>query len=156
MSVQINLSKQDRQMPALIKPLMSSSHPVLKRSPGTLSTRVIELALDVHWELGPGLPLAAYKRCLCYEFDKQNIPYQADKVIPVEYKDLSFDCGYKADLIVNRFLILELRSVDELSGLHELELKMLLKLSELPQGLLINFNTRYLSTGIRRIALTEC
>lgn len=136
--------------------MTAPSNPYGGRNPETLSTRVIKLALDVHWELGPGLPVTTYRECLCYELSRHVIYYESGKQIPIRYKNMSLDCGFQADLIINGALLLELKSIEKLMPVHEAQMMAKLKLSGFLQGLLINFNTRYLSTGIRRIELDGC
>src|SRR5487761_2107223 len=115
-----------------------------------LTHRVIGLAMRVHTRLGPGLLEQAYKRCLCHELDRAGIPYQCEADLPLDYDGTRLDCGYRADLIVADQVILELKSTDYISPLHEAQLLTYLRLSGCLLGLLLNFNTVALKDGIRR------
>jgi GxxExxY protein len=87
-----------------------------------LSYRVIGCAMEVHRTLGPGLLESAYQRCLAYEFDRQGITYQAEHPLPVSYKEIELDCGYRLDFLVDDSIILELKSVEKLLPIHEAQL----------------------------------
>ena len=115
-----------------------------------LSNRVIGCAIEVHKELGPGLLESAYERCLAYELSAAGIPFVSQQPIPVAYKGLDLECGYRADIVVDGQLLVELKSVEELNGVHEAQVLTYLKLAKLPVGLLINFNVERLKDGIRR------
>ena len=115
-----------------------------------LSNRVIGCAIEVHTALGPGLLESAYERCLAHEFAAQGIGFEAQKAIPVVYKGEKLDCGYRADIVVEGQLLLELKSVEMISAVHEAQMLTYLRLAELPIGLLINFNVELLKDGIRR------
>lgn len=115
-----------------------------------LTHRIIGLAMRVHTRLGPGLLEQAYKRCLCHELDRAGIAYACEADLPLDYDGTRLDCGYRADLIVAGKVILELKSVEQISPLHEAQLLTYLKLSECKVGLLLNFNTVALKDGIRR------
>ena len=118
-----------------------------------LTHRIIGLAMRVHTRLGPGLLEQAYKRCLCHELDLAGIPYQCEADIPLDYDGTHLDCGYRVDLIVAEKVILELKSVERISPLHEAQLLTYLRLSGCKLGLLLNFNTLSLKDGIRRRVL---
>ena len=118
-----------------------------------LSNRVIGLALDVHRELGPGLLESTYKQCLAYELSKAEINFELEKEVPVNYKDVHLDCGYRIDLLVDKKLILELKCVEKLLPIHEAQILTYMKLSEIKIGLLINFNVLMLKNGIKRFVL---
>ncbi len=117
-----------------------------------LTREVISAAIEVHRTLGPGLLESAYEECLCREFDLREIPYQRQKELPVEYKGMQLDCGYRLDLLVANTLILELKSCEGLQAIHEAQLLTYLKLTGVEIGLLINFNVPVLKNGIKRIA----
>jgi GxxExxY protein len=115
-----------------------------------LTHRIIGLAMRVHTRLGPGLLESAYERCLCHEFDKSALTYERQVDLPLDYDGVLLDCGYRADLIVNHEVILELKSVEHILPLHEAQLLTYLRLSQCRIGLLLNFNTLSLKDGIRR------
>ena len=119
----------------------------------SLSKQVIGLAIEVHRELGPGLLESTYEKCLMYELRKSNINCINQMQLPVKYKGLTLDCGYRVDLLVDGKLIIELKSVDSLKAIHEAQLLTYMKLADIQTGLLINFNTRLLKHGIRRFVL---
>jgi len=115
-----------------------------------LTHRVIGLAMRVHTRLGPGLLEQAYKICLCHELDRAGIPYDHEAALPLNYDGTRLDCGYRADLIVANQVILELKSIERILPLHEAQLLTYLRLSGCRVGLLLNFNTVSLKSGIRR------
>jgi GxxExxY protein len=115
-----------------------------------LTEHVIGAAIEVHRALGLGLLESAYEICLCRELSLQNLQFRREIPVPVEYKGVKLDCGYRADIIVEELLLLELKAVDGLLPVHETQLLSYLKLSGLPAGLLINFNVELLRRGIRR------
>jgi len=118
-----------------------------------LSNRVIGCALEVHRALGPGLLESAYEQCLAHESSQSNIPFKLQWPLPVEYKGIKLDCGYRVDLFVDGELIVELKSVDKITGIHKAQLPTYMKLSRVKVGLLINFNVEILKNGIKRFVL---
>jgi GxxExxY protein len=118
-----------------------------------LTGKVIGLALEVHKELGPGLLESTYEKCLAYELASHGIQHDIQKPLPLRYKKEDIDCGYRLDLIVEGKLIVELKSVESLTKLHEAQLLTYMKLAKIPLGLLINFNTGLLKNGIKRFVL---
>jgi GxxExxY protein len=106
--------------------------------------------MRVHRRLGPGLLEQAYKRCLCHELDLAGIPYQCEADVPLDYDGTRLDCGYRADMIVASQVMLEVKSVERISPLHEAQLLTYIRLSGCRVGLLLNFNTVALREGIRR------
>jgi len=118
-----------------------------------LSHRVIGCAIEVHRVLGPGLLESAYEQCLAHELAQNNIRFQLQHPQPVEYKGFRLDCGYRIDLLVEDLLILELKSVDKLTTIHEAQLLTYMKLAGVNTGLLINFNVTKLKDGIKRFVL---
>jgi D-glycero-D-manno-heptose 1,7-bisphosphate phosphatase len=118
-----------------------------------LSNKIIGLAIEAHRQLGPGLLESAYQQSLAYELSKNNVPFELEKNIPVMYKSVSIDCAYRADMVVDNKILLELKSVDRLLPIHEAQVLTYLKLSGLRLGMLINFNVTLLRQGIRRIIL---
>lgn len=117
-----------------------------------LSNQVIRCALEVHRTLGPGLLESAYEQCLAHELSLAAIPFKLQLPLPVKYKDIKLDCGYQVDFLVNDQLIVELKSVDQLTKVHQAQLLTYMKLSDIKIGLLINFNVEILKTGIKRFA----
>jgi len=118
-----------------------------------LTEKIIGLAIDVHRGLGPGLLESAYEECLCYELDQNRIPFRRQVPLPVVYKDVKLDCGYRMDIVVDDRLILELKTVEKILPVHEAQLLTYLKLSGLHTALLLNFNTAVLKAGIKRMVL---
>jgi GxxExxY protein len=118
-----------------------------------LSNRVIAYALEVHSALGPGLLESAYRQCFAHELTIAGIPFELERPLPVAYKGIHLDCGYRLDLVVDRQLVLELKSVDKLLPIHKAQLLTYLKLSGIRVGLLMNFNTVHLRDGIKRMVL---
>ena len=115
-----------------------------------LSYKVIGCAYDVHKILGPGLLESTYEKCLCFELEKLNIRYERQKELPINYKGMTLDNGYRIDILVEDKIVIELKSVDVLQPIHSAQLLTYLKLSQKPLGLLINFNVTNLQDGIRR------
>jgi GxxExxY protein len=118
-----------------------------------LSNRVIGCAIEVHKHLGPGLLEATYEQCLAHELGINSMPFKLQHPLPVEYKGIKLDCGYRVDLIVGDQLIVELKSVEKLLPIHQAQLLTYMKLCDISVGLLINFNVRYLKSGIKRMVL---
>jgi GxxExxY protein len=118
-----------------------------------LSNKVIGCAIEVHRNIGPGLLESAYQQCLAHELHIADIPFSIEHPLPVEYKGIKLDCGYRADIIVDTKLIIELKSVEQLVPIHEAQLLTYMKLARAPIGLLMNFNVRYLPDGIKRMVL---
>ena len=119
----------------------------------SLTEKVIGCAIEVHRALGPGLLESAYQQCLMHELKLNGIPFQAELSVPVAYKGLQLDCGYRLDLVVAGQVILELKSVEEIAGIHRAQLLTYLKLTGIRTGLLINFNVARLVDGIERFKL---
>ena len=120
----------------------------MKRDPFT--GKVIGCAIEVHRILGPGLLESTYKQYLAHELSQSNIPFRLEHPMPVEYKGIRLDCGYRIDLLVDNRLILELKSVVAIKGIHTAQLLTYMKLSQIDTGLLINFNVKRLADGIKR------
>jgi len=118
-----------------------------------LSNRVIGCALDVHRELGPGLLESTYEQCLAHEMGLNGLDYKLQHPLPVKYRGMRLDCGYRVDVLVEEKLIIELKSVKEIQGIHEAQLLTYMKLSGVEIGLLINFNVTLLKGGIKRFVL---
>jgi len=118
-----------------------------------LTHSIIAAAIEVHRELGPGLLESAYEACLLYELRLQGMNVKAQHPIPVFYKDVMQDCGYRLDLLIEDKVIVEVKAVRELAPIHEAQLLSYLKLSDCHRGLLINFNVKMLKDGVRRLII---
>lgn len=118
-----------------------------------LSNQIIGCALEVHRTLGPGLLESAYDQCLAYELSQSGIPFQTQVPLPVQYKGIRLDCGYRMDFLIDDSLLVELKAVDQLLPIHKAQLLTYMKLSEKKIGLLINFNVELLRQGIKRFVL---
>ncbi len=118
-----------------------------------LTHRVIGCAIEVHRHLGPGLLESTYKLCLAHELHLNGISLRTEYPLPVEYKGTQLDCGYRLDLLIEDKIILELKSVDRLTTVHEAQLMSYLKLTGLKQGYLINFNVVRLKDGLKSIVM---
>ena len=121
-----------------------------------ITEKIIGAAIEVHRALGPGLLESAYQACLLYELKQIGFEVEAEKVLPVVYKEVTLDCGHRIDLLVESLVIVELKSVDEVAPIHQAQILSYLKLSACPVGLLINFNVPQLTQGIKQLpALTR-
>lgn len=118
-----------------------------------LTQTIIGAAIELHRALGPGLLESAYEHCLCYELDLQKIPYRRQYPLPVIYKGIQLDCGYRLDLLVAEQVVVELKAVEVLLPVFDAQLITYLKLGNWQVGLLINFNVPVLIQGIRRRVL---
>jgi len=118
-----------------------------------LTELVIARAIEVHRALGPGLLESAYEMCLFHELSLGRIPFERQKPIPLTYKGITLDCGYRADIVVDGRLLVEVKSVDALAAIQEAQLLSYLKLGGWQIGLLMNFNVQLLKFGIRRRVL---
>ncbi|MFV9645656.1 MAG: GxxExxY protein [Desulfobacterales bacterium] len=118
-----------------------------------LSNKVIGCALEVHRNLGPGLLESTYEQCLAYEMKAAGMAFKLQYPLPVQYKSIKLDCGYRIDLLVNEAIIVELKSVDKILPIHQAQLLTYMKLVDISIGLLINFNVKYLKDGIKRMVL---
>ena len=116
-----------------------------------LATRTLDAAFEVHRELGPGLLENSYEMALCHELSRAGIRFERQKDLPVHYKGVRLDCGYRIDVLVEGALLLELKSCEQLLPLHESVLLNYLKLARCSLGNLINFNVKLLKNGIRRM-----
>lgn len=118
-----------------------------------LSNQVIGAALEVHRALGPGLLESVYEQALAYELGLNSLKAETQVPLPVTYKNVRLDCGFRLDLLVNSELVVELKAVDALLPIHEAQLLTYLKLSGRKVGLLINFNVPLLKQGLKRLVL---
>lgn len=118
-----------------------------------LSNVIIGCAIEVHKILGPGMLESAYEKCLRYELDKIGLKVETQVGVPIKYKDIVLDCGYRIDLLVDDQIIVELKAVDKLLPIHQSQILTYLRFMNLKLGLLINFNVRLLKDGIDRLIL---
>ncbi|HRI82132.1 MAG TPA: GxxExxY protein [Opitutaceae bacterium] len=114
---------------------------------------IVDAAIAVHRELGPGLLESAYEQCLAFGLIRRGLKVERQKVLPVIYQELRIDAGYPLDLLVQDRVVVELKSVEKLESIHEAQVLTYLKLSRCRIGLLLNFNVRLLKDGIRRLVL---
>jgi GxxExxY protein len=118
-----------------------------------LTEKILGAAIEVHKALGPGLLESAYEECLCHEFNLRALRFERQIKVPVVYKGIHLDCGYQLDLMVENTVILELKSVERVTSIHEAQLLTYLKLMNKPVGFIINFNVPVLRAGIVRKVL---
>jgi len=117
----------------------------------SITRRIIGGAIEVHRHLGPGLLESAYEVCLAFELRRMGFEIEQQKPLPVIYKDVKLDCGYRLDLMVEDAVVVEIKAVDHLSPIHDAQLLSYLRLSGKRVGLLINFHVRVLKNGLKRI-----
>ncbi len=117
-----------------------------------ISEKIIGCAIQVHRELGPGLLESSYEECLYYELIQSGLLVEKQKPLPLVYKEVKLDCGYRIDLMVEKKVIIEVKAVDALNDIHLAQVLTYLKLSKCKLGLLINFNVTLLKAGIKRVA----
>jgi GxxExxY protein len=116
---------------------------------------IIGAAIEVHRALGPGLLESAYEECLCYELAARGISFRRQWPVPVRYKGVNLDCGFRVDILVEDGPIVELKAVDHLLPVHKAQVITYLRLANVPTGLLINFNVPSLKLGIRRLSAVK-
>jgi GxxExxY protein len=134
-------------MEALVMEASSPLSPELE----DLARTVVDSGFKVHRTLGPGLLESVYQRCLCIELDRRGITYDTETSVPVIYEGVRLEAGLRLDLIVEKSLIVEIKSTEKLLPIHKSQLLTYLKLSGLRLGLLINFNTPMFSEGVKRV-----
>ena len=118
-----------------------------------LTEQIIGAAIEVHRELGPGLLESAYEECLCHELHLRGLRFKRQIDLPVVYKGLKLDCGYRLDIVVEEFVVIEVKSIEHILPIHRAQLLTYLRLSGKKIGLLINFNVPVLKNGIVRRVL---
>lgn len=118
-----------------------------------LTEKVIGCAIEVHSVIGPGLLESTYQQCLARELSLNNVSFQLEQSMPVAYKGVALDCGYRIDLLVDGRLIVELKSVERLNNAHKAQLLTYMRLANMRTGLLMNFNVARLVDGIQRFRL---
>ncbi|MDP2303204.1 MAG: GxxExxY protein [Ignavibacteria bacterium] len=115
-----------------------------------LTKIIIGCAIDVHKELGPGLLESAYEECLAFDLTNRGLKIERQKPVPIKYKEIKLECGYRIDILVEDKIVLELKSVEAFNPVHEAQILTYLKFAEKKIGLLINFNVLRLKEGIKR------
>ena len=118
------------------------------------SGAVIGACIEVHRHLGPGLLESAYEHCLVYELEVLGLRFERQRPVPLRYKGVELDCGYRLDLVVEDALIVEIKCVDRLLPIHQAQLLTYLRLTNLDAGLLVNFRETVLKNGLRRLVLS--
>ena len=116
-----------------------------------LSSKIIGAAIEVHRTIGPGLLESAYEECLCHELMFRRLNFERQKPLPVQYKDVQLDCGYRLDILIEEQIIVELKSCENIEPIHKAQLLTYLRLANLNLGLLLNFNVPVMKDGIVRI-----
>jgi GxxExxY protein len=127
----------------------------IRESLNLLSYKIIGLAIEVHKQLGPGLLESAYQECLFYEIKNAGLFVEKEKSLPILYKEIKLDHGYRIDLIVENELVIELKTVETFTEVHFAQIITYLKLGDYPLGLLINFNSKILKNNIKRFINTN-
>ena len=117
------------------------------------SKRIIGAAIEVHRHTGPGLLESAYEACLAYEFALRDIPCERQKPVPLTYKNVQLDCGFRLDFLVGGLVVVELKAVNELAPIHDAQVLTYLRLTGCKLGLLLNFNVPMMRDGIKRLVL---
>ena len=120
-------------------------------SENEISSKIIGAAIEVHKQLGPGLLESTYETCLTYELKQMGLDVKQQQALPVVYKEVKLDAGYRIDLLIENKVIVEIKSVDALADIHTAQLLTYLKLKDLKLGLLINFNSVRVVDGLKRI-----
>ncbi|PCI11557.1 MAG: GxxExxY protein [Flavobacteriaceae bacterium] len=115
-----------------------------------LTEKIIGAAIEVHRTLGPGLLESAYQECLLFELKSHGLKVEKEKALPIIYKDIKLDHGYRIDLLVENKIVIELKTVESLTDVHTAQVLTYLKLGNYPIGLLINFHTKLLKNGLKR------
>jgi GxxExxY protein len=120
-----------------------------------ITSRIISAAVAVHRTLGPGLFESVYLACLLYELGEAGLSYETQKLLPVVYKAIKLDCGFRLDLVVQNIVVVEVKSIAQIAQIHKAQLKTYVVLSGCPAGLLINFNVPVLKQGLTRVLNTK-
>ena len=120
-----------------------------------LACTIVDAGLKVHRALGPGLLESVYEHCLAYELSQRGLIVERQVALPIIYDGVALEAGYRLDLVVNGLIIIEVKSVEALSRLHEAQILTYLRLSKLPLGFLLNFNVDLFKHGIKRVVLTS-
>ncbi len=118
-----------------------------------LTEKLIACAMEVHRHLGPGLLESAYEECYCHELKLQNVHVERQRALPLEYKGITLDCGYRMDVVAAGKVVIEIKCVEKIIPIHEAQLLTYLRLSGLKVGLILNFHSRLIKEGIKRLVL---
>jgi len=118
-----------------------------------LTHEILDSAYKVHLRLGPGLLESAYRACLVYELRKKGLIVEEEKALPLIYEDVKLDCGYRIDILVENQVVIELKTVEAFTDVHIAQVLTYMRLTEKKAGLLINFYTKSLKDGIKRLIL---
>ena len=118
-----------------------------------LTERILGAAIEVHRHLGPGLLESAYETCLCHELHLRGLAFQRQVSLPIDYKGVKLDAGYRIDILVENRVILELKCVQEIAAIHEAQLLTYLRLTGAKVGLILNFHVPVMKQGIKRMIL---
>ena len=116
-----------------------------------LTSVIVQSAIRVHRALGPGLLESAYLSCLCFELTTSGVAIETQKALPLTYRDVKIDCAYRADLIVNRQVLVEVKALNDLAPIHRQQLYTYLRIADCRVGLLLNFGVRTMKEGIKRV-----
>jgi GxxExxY protein len=116
-----------------------------------ITETIIGAAIEVHRALGPGLLESTYEECLCHEVNLRQVPFERQLALPVRYKGVSLDCGYRLDVVAAKLVVVEIKAVEKILPIHEAQLLTYLKLGGWSVGLLLNFNVPVMKQGIKRI-----
>jgi GxxExxY protein len=116
-----------------------------------ITRTIIGCAIEVHKQLGPGLLESAYEECLAFELEQKGIHFERQKALPIQYKSIQLEYGYRIDLLVKKCVVVELKSVEALNPIHDAQILTYMKFSEKKIGLLINFNVLILKDGLKRL-----
>jgi GxxExxY protein len=116
-----------------------------------ITRTIIGCAIEVHKQLGPGLLESAYEECLAFELEQKGIHFERQKALPIQYKSIQLEYGYRIDLLVEDCVVVELKSVEALNPIHDAQILTYMKFSEKKIGLLINFNVLILKDGLKRL-----
>ncbi|MFH6943912.1 GxxExxY protein [Flavobacterium sp. FlaQc-52] len=133
---------------------MESENLISQDELDAITYKIIGLAIEVHRQLGPGLLESAYQECLYYEIVNSGLTVEKQKALPILYKDIKLDHGYRIDLLVENKIVIELKTVEAFTDVHFAQILTYLKLGNYPLGLLINFNSKILKNNIKRFINT--
>jgi GxxExxY protein len=116
-----------------------------------ISSKIIGAAIEVHKQLGPGLLESSYEICLAYELRNRGLEIRTQVALPIIYKEVTLEAGYRLDILVEKKVIIEIKAVEELSDIHLAQILTYLKLSQIKLGLLLNFNVSRMTDGLKRV-----
>ena len=116
-----------------------------------ITEKILGCAFKVHTELGPGLLESAYEECLNYEMNLAGLFIEKQKALPLIYREVKLDCGYRLDFLIDKLVVVEVKAIEELNEIHLAQVITYLKLSKCKIGLLLNFNVKSLKDGIKRV-----